>query len=102
MSWFARFDRFLSGHMVRSQDANYGCGISSIAMVNFKMKTGLLAAGVAATASLSVVPVIGTYLGYTLFDAALDDAVRTEEEVRQMGLQAMMMHEDVVESLHRV
>ena len=48
MGWFARLDRFGSGHMVRSQDADYGCGISSIAMVNFKMKKGLLAAGMAA------------------------------------------------------
>ena len=32
--------------------------------------------------------------------AAFKDAL--EDEVRQMGLQAMMMHEDVVNSLHRV
>jgi len=63
MSWFARFDRFGSGHMVRSQDATYGCGICSIAMVNFKMKKGLIAAGAAAGAALgSVVPVLGSYL----------------------------------------
>jgi hypothetical protein len=48
MGWFARLDRFGSGHMVRSPDASYGCGISSVAMVNFKMKKGLLAAGMAA------------------------------------------------------
>jgi ACT domain-containing protein len=32
--------------------------------------------------------------------AAFKDAL--EDEVRQMGLQAMMMHEDVVSSLHRI
>jgi hypothetical protein len=83
MGWFARIDRFGSGHMVRSQDANYGCGLSSIAMVNFKMKKGLIAAGMSAGASLSVVPVVGGYLGITLAKQALDDAVKTEEEVRQ-------------------
>jgi len=83
MGWFARIDRFGSGHMVRSQDAQFGCGISSIAMVNFKMKKGLLAAGMAAGTAVSVVPVIGGYLGATLAKRALDDAVKTEEEVRQ-------------------
>jgi hypothetical protein len=83
MGWFARIDRFGSGHMVRSQDADYGCGISSIAMVNFKMKKGLLAAGMAAGSAVSVVPIVGGYLGATLSKQALDDAVKTEEEVRQ-------------------
>jgi hypothetical protein len=82
MSWFARIDRFASAHMVRSQDANFGCGISSICMVNFKMKKGLLAAGLAAGAAVSTVPVVGSYVGATLASAALNDAVRSEEEVR--------------------
>jgi hypothetical protein len=83
MGWFARLDRFGSGHIVRSQGANYGCGTNSIAMVNFKMKKGLLAAGMATGTAVSVVPVVGGYLGATVTKQALDDAVKTEEEVRQ-------------------
>jgi hypothetical protein len=81
--------------MVRSQDAQYGCGISSIAMVNFKMKKGLLAAGMAAGAALSVVPVIGSFLGITLSKQALDDAVKSEEEVRQAYVQASGLNVDL-------
>ncbi len=95
MGWFARIDRFGSGHMVRSQDAQYGCGISSIAMVNFKMKKGLLAAGMAAGAALTVVPVIGSYLGITLSKQALDDAVKSEEEVRQAYVKASGLNVDL-------
>jgi len=88
MGWFARFDRFGSAHMVRSQDATYGCGICSIAMVNFKMKKGLIASGLVAGSELSVAPVLGSYVGYTLTSAAIDDAVKSEEEVRQAYKQA--------------
>lgn len=83
MSWFARIDRFASAHLVRSQDANYGCGMSSIAMVNFKVKKGLLAAGLAASSAVSVVPVVGSFVGQTLASAAINSAVVSEEQVRQ-------------------
>jgi hypothetical protein len=82
MGWFARIDRFASAHMVRSQDANYGCGLSSIAMVNFKVKKSLIASGLAAGASYP--SIMGGFVGATLAGAALNDAVRSEEEVRQV------------------
>lgn len=84
MSWFVRLDRFASAHMVRSQDATYGCGVSSIAMVNFKMKKGLIANAIAIGSRVSVVPLLGSFVGWTLTAAAIDDAVRSEEEVRQI------------------
>lgn len=84
MSWFARIDRFASAHLVRSQDGNFGCGISSICMVNFKMKKSRLAAGLAASAAVSAVPIVGSFVGSTLAGASIDDAVRSEEEVRQV------------------
>lgn len=82
MSWFVRLDRFATAHMVRSQDANYGCGMSSIAMVNFKIKVGLIANGTALGQGFSVVPVLGSFVGATM--ASLNDAIRSEEEVRQV------------------
>jgi hypothetical protein len=82
MSWFSRFDRFGSGHMVRSQDRDMSCGMSSMCMINFKMKKGLMFAGMAAGAGLSVVPIPGaSYLGSTLFRSAIDYAVASEDEV---------------------
>lgn len=82
MSWFSRIDRFGSGHMVRSQDQAMSCGMASICMVNFKMKKGLMFAGMAAGAGLSAVPIPGaTYLGATLFRSAIDYAVASEAEV---------------------
>jgi hypothetical protein len=84
MSWFARIDRFASAHLVRSQDGDFGCGISSIAMVNFKMKKSRLAAGLAASAAVSAVPIVGSFVGSTLANAAINDAVMSEEEVRQV------------------
>jgi hypothetical protein len=81
MSWFVRLDRFGSGHLVRSQDKDNSCAMASILMVNFKMKKGLMAAGMAAGAAVSVVPILGGFLGQTLSQAAIDDAFRTEPEV---------------------
>ena len=76
MSWFSRISRFASVHMVRSQDKSNGCAMSSIAMVNFKMKKGLMFSGMAAGASLSVSPIPGaSYLGQTLARAAIDYAI---------------------------
>ena len=81
MSWFSRIDRFGSGHMVRSQDQDMSCGMASIVMVNFKMKKGLMFAGMAAGAALSTVPVPGaSYLGQTLSRSAFDYAVASEQE----------------------
>src|SRR5262245_11595117 len=82
MSWFSRITRFGSAHMVRSQDKKMACAMCSICMVNFKMKKGLMFAGMAAGASLSVSPIPGAaFVGGTLSKAALDYAVKTEEEV---------------------
>jgi hypothetical protein len=88
MSWFSRFDRFLSGHMVRSQDLHYSCGMACIVMVNFKIKKGLMFAGMSAGAALQVVPVIGSYLGATLAQSAFDYAVASEKEVYALAEKA--------------
>jgi len=86
MSWFVRFSRFASVHMVRSQDLKFSCGMSSIVMTNFKLKKGLMAAGMAAGSSLSVIPIPGaSYLGSTLSQAALDYAVKSETEVYKIA-----------------
>ncbi|MFL5340947.1 MAG: hypothetical protein ACJ8F7_12440 [Gemmataceae bacterium] len=85
MSWFSRITRFGSGHMVRSQDQAMACAMSSIAMVNFKMKKGLMFAGVAAGASISASPIPGaSYVGATLSSAAIDYAVKSEQEIGKM------------------
>lgn len=81
MSWFVRISRFASVHMVNSQHAQNSCGMASIMMVNFKMKKGVMMAGMAAGASVSVVPVIGQFVGATLSKAAIDYAVKTEKQV---------------------
>jgi hypothetical protein len=82
MSWFSRISRFGSVHMVRSQDKEMACAMSSIVMVNFKMKKGLMFAGMAAGAKLAVSPIPGaSYIGYTLARAAIALAVASESEV---------------------
>ena len=82
MSWFVRFSRFASVHMVRSQDLKFSCGMSSIVMTNFKLKKGLMFAGMSAGAQLSTIPIPGaSYLGSTLSQAAFDYAVKSEDEV---------------------
>jgi D-3-phosphoglycerate dehydrogenase len=42
MSWFVRISRFGSVHMVRSQDQSNSCAMSSVIMINFKMKKGAM------------------------------------------------------------
>lgn len=81
LSWYPRFTRFMTAHLVRKQEQVNSCGIACILMINFKMKKGLMFAGMAAGAQVSVVPVIGGYLGSTLAKASLDYAVKTEPEV---------------------
>jgi len=88
MSWFTRLDRFGSGHMVRSQDKDMSCGMASIVMVNFKMKKGLMFAGMAAGAAVQVVPIVGTCLGATLSQSAFDYAVKSEGEVYKLAEKA--------------
>src|SRR5262245_17194691 len=83
--WFVRITRFASVHLVRSQDAENSCGMSSCIMVNFKMKKGLMAAGISAGASISSAPIPGaSYVGYSLAKAAVADAVRSESQVRSI------------------
>ncbi len=85
MSWFVRFSRFGSAHMVRSQDLDMSCAMASIVMVNFKMKKGLMFAGMAAGASLQVSGVPGgSWLGSTLSSAARDYAIKSEAEVYKL------------------
>lgn len=81
MSWFLRLTRFASAHMVYAQHAQNSCGMASMMMVNFKMKKGLMLAGMAAGSAVSVVPIIGSYVGATLSKAAFDAAVKTEKQV---------------------
>jgi hypothetical protein len=83
--WFVRIDRYASVHLVRSQDMENSCGMSSLCMVNFKMKKYLMAAGLSAGAAVQSVPVPGAnWLGYQLGRAAVRDAVRSEASVRAM------------------
>lgn len=82
MSWFVRLSRFASVHMVRSQDKDMSCGMASIVMMNFKIKKGLMFAGMAAGAQLSASGIPGgSYVGQTLSKAAFDYAVKSEQEV---------------------
>jgi hypothetical protein len=80
-SWYIRFTRFMTAHVVHKQEQVNSCGIACILMINFKMKKGLMFAGMAAGAQMSTVPVVGGYLGKTLTKAAVDYAVKTEPEV---------------------
>jgi hypothetical protein len=80
-NWYVRLTRYASAHMVYAQMAQNSCGIACMMMVNFKMKKGLMAAGVAAGGAVSVVPVIGSFVGASLAKSAIDDAVKTEKEV---------------------
>lgn len=81
MSWFVRVTRFASVHMVYAQHAQNSCGMASIMMVNFKLKKGLMLAGMAASSSMSVVPVVGSFIGGTLSRRAFEAAVKTEKQV---------------------
>lgn len=85
MSWFVRLTRFGSVHMVRSQDQSNSCAMASVIMINFKIKKGLMFAGMAAGASLQVSGFPGgSYIGQTLSRAALDYAVKSEAEVAKL------------------
>src|SRR3954447_11743803 len=89
MSWFSRFDRFASVHLVRSQDKSMSCGMASIVMVNFKLKKGLMFAGMTAGANFSVMPIpYASYLGSTLARSALDYAFKSEQEVHALAEKA--------------
>lgn len=82
MSWFVRISRFASAHMVRSQDKNMSCGMASIVMINFKIKKGLMFAGMAAGAQLQTSGIPGgSFVGQTLSKAAYGYAVKSEQEV---------------------
>jgi hypothetical protein len=80
-NWYVRLTRFASVHMVYAQMAQNSCGMACMMMVNFKIKKGLMAAGVAAGGAVSVVPVVGPFLGATLSSKAIDYAVKTEKQV---------------------
>ena len=82
MAWFSRITRFASVHMVRSQDKDMACAMCSIVMVNFKMKKGLMFAGMAAGANVAAMPIPGSsFVGQTLARSAIDLAVASESEV---------------------
>ncbi len=74
--------RFATAHLVKQQDQINSCGIACILMVNFKLKKGLMAAGMAAGAAFSVVPIPGaSYVGLTMSQQAKNLALKTEPEV---------------------
>ena len=82
MSWHIRLTRFATAHLVKKQDKVNSCGIACILMVNFKLKKGLMASGMAAGAALSAVPLPGaSYVGLTLSQQAVHLAVKSEPEV---------------------
>ena len=80
-SWHIRFTRFMTGHVVRKQEQVNSCGIACVLMVNFKIKKGLMFAGISAGGTIQAVPVVGSYLGSTLSSAAIDYAIKTEPEI---------------------
>lgn len=85
MSWFVRITRFGSVHMVRSQDQSNSCAMSSVIMINFKMKKGAMFAGLAAGSAVSVSGIpFGSYIGHTLSGAAVNYAVKSEAEVDKL------------------
>lgn len=89
MAWFSRIDRYASVHMVRSQDtvmrggqdSSNSCGISSIMMVNFKVKAHLLLRGLAAGAGVQANATRGTsYVGGMLSNG-IQAALASEPEI---------------------
>lgn len=80
-TWHVRFTRYATVHVTHEQEKKNSCGIACILMINFKMKKGLMATGVAAGAALNVVPVVGGYLAVQLSKQAIDYAVKTEPVV---------------------
>ena len=80
-NWYVRLTRYASAHMVYAQMAQNSCGMGCMMMVNFKMKKSLMAAGLGASAAVSVVPGIGNFLGATLATSAISYAVKTEQHV---------------------
>jgi len=91
-SWYMRIDRYGSVHAVRSQDTivrgnvdvSNSCGFASMVMVNFKVKKHLILDGISAGASVSAVPIVGTFIGAQLARAGIDAAVKSESEVYQI------------------
>jgi hypothetical protein len=77
-SWHIRFTNYATVHVTHKQEKVNSCGIACILMINFKMKKGLMATGVAAGAALNVVPVVGGYLAVQMSRQAVDYAVKTE------------------------
>lgn len=84
MSWFLRLTRFASAHLVRSQDLDCSCAMASIVMVNFKMKKGLIAAGVKTGLAMQAVPVVGSTVGITMMKTMIAEAVKSEPEVYKL------------------
>jgi hypothetical protein len=85
MSWFVRLTRFGSAHMVRSQDQSNSCAMASVIMINFKIKKGLMFAGMSAGAGLTASGIPGgSYLGHTLSQAAINYAIKSEAEVDKL------------------
>lgn len=82
MTWRIRLTRFASGHLVKQQEQVNSCGIACILMLNFKIKKGLMAAGMRAGSAISAIPLPGaSYVGLTLSRSAIDMAVKSEPEV---------------------
>jgi hypothetical protein len=90
MSWHISLTRFASAHIVKKQDAVNSCGIACILMVNFKIKKGLMFAGLSAGNAVSAVPIPGaSYVGHTLSQAAdpdgREDGAAGLQDLRRRG-----------------
>lgn len=83
MSWYVRLTRYASVHMVYAQENSNSCGMACMMMVNFKIKKAAMLGGFAAAAAVSSVPIIGSMVGATMANAALDYAVKSEPYVYQ-------------------
>ena len=82
MSWFARFSRFGNLHMVRSQDKDMALAMCSIVMVNFKMKKGLMFAGMAVGEASPLRRSRGPATSApTLAERSISLAIKSEKEV---------------------
>lgn len=79
--WHVRQSSLGTVHVVKQQANPESCGIACVLMVNFRMKKGLMAVGVAAGAALRVVPLFGGYIGSQLAWQAIQYAVKSEESV---------------------
>lgn len=79
--WHVRLSSLGTVHVVKQQSRPESCGIACVLMVNFRLKKGLMAVGIAAGAALQAAPGVGAFIGAQLSRQALQYALRSEESV---------------------